>query len=114
MDSSFIRCGRLPVFSSCSITPVTISSLIPSVSILILSVAPGEGGGVCSYAVLPLLLGLSTAKETDLVEEDVDNRGRNAAVGEASSDACDRFIFLAGGCGGEECVPVAALEMERR
>lgn len=90
------------------------SSLIPSVSILVLLVAPGEGGGVCSYAVLPLLLGLSTAKETDFVEEDVDDRGRDAVVGEASSDVCERLTFLAGGCGGDESVPATAFEMEGR
>lgn len=48
VESSLIRCGRLPVFSSCSMTPVTISSLIPLVSIFLQFVAPGEGGGVCS------------------------------------------------------------------
>ena len=46
--SSLMRCGLLPVFSNCSMTPVTISSLMPSVSILVSYDAPGEGGGVCS------------------------------------------------------------------
>lgn len=48
VESSLIRWGRLPVFSSCSMTPMTMSSLIPLMSILVLSVAPGDGGGVCS------------------------------------------------------------------
>ena len=95
-------------------TPITISSLIPSVSILEMLVAPGDGGGVCSKAVLPLLLGLSAAKETDLVEDDVDERGRDVVVGEASSDVCDRLTFFAGGCGGEDSMAVAALGIEGR
>lgn len=90
------------------------SSLIPLVSILVLFIAPGEGGGVCSNAVLPLFLGLSTAKETDFVEEEVDDRGRDAVVGEASSAVCERLIFLAGGCGGDESAPLAGLEIEGR
>jgi len=95
--SSLIRCGLLPVFSSCSITPVTISSLIPSVSILLWFWAPGEGGGVCSYAFLPLLLGRS-AKETALVAEDaVDDRGRDGEVGVVACDGCDRLTFFVGG-----------------
>lgn len=90
------------------------SSWIPSRSILFRLVAPGEGGGVCSYAALPLLLGRSAAKETDLVEEDVVfDRGRDTMVGEASSEVCDRLTFLVGGCGDDSAV-VAALEMEGR
>ena len=46
--SSLIKCGLFPVFSNCSITPTTISSLIPSVSTLRSVYAPGEGGGVFS------------------------------------------------------------------
>lgn len=48
VESSLIKCGLLPVFSSCSITPTTISSLMPSVSTLLSVDARGEGGGVCS------------------------------------------------------------------
>lgn len=48
VESSLIKCGLLPVFSSCSITPITISSLMPSVSTLLSVDARGEGGGVCS------------------------------------------------------------------
>ena len=46
--NSLIKCGLFPVFSNCSITPTTISSLIPSVSTLRSVYAPGEGGGVFS------------------------------------------------------------------
>lgn len=59
------------------------SSLIPLISIFVLYIAPGDGGGVCSYAVLPLLLGRSAAKETDLVEDAVFDRGRDLVVDEA-------------------------------
>ncbi len=90
---------------------------MPSVSILLSCVGPGEGGGVCSYAVLPLLLGRSAAKETNLVEEDdVDDRGRDAEVGDASSAVCARLTFLVGGCccDGDDSAAVAALTMEGR
>ena len=79
-------------------TPVTMSSLIPSVSILLWSSGPGEGGGVCSYAFLPLLFGRS-ANETALVADDaVDDRGRDGELGDVEVDVCDRLTFLAGGC----------------
>ena len=62
------------------------------------SAAPGEGGGVCSYAALPLLFGRS-AKETVLVEDEaVDDRCRSGETGEDVLDACDRFTFFVGGC----------------
>ena len=99
--SSFIRCGRLPVFSSCCITPRTISSLISDVSTLDHPSAPGEGGGVCSYAARPLLLGRS-ANETDLVCDDaVDDLCRVDGVGgDGELVLCVRFAFLVGGgCG---------------
>jgi len=52
---SRMRCGRFPVFSSCSMTPTTMSSLIPSMSTLRnCGFKPGEGGGVCSTAGLLL------------------------------------------------------------
>lgn len=51
MDNSLIKCGLLPVFSNCSITATTMSSLIPSVSIL-RTLSDGEGGGVCSVTLL--------------------------------------------------------------
>ena len=43
--SSFTRCGRLPVASSCWIVAITMSSLIPSRSTLWLPSAAGDGGG---------------------------------------------------------------------
>ena len=113
VESSLIRWGRLPVFSSCSMTPTTMSSLMPSMSILASFIAPGEGGGVCSYAVLPLLLGRSVANETDFVaDEAVFDRGRDVVGVEASSAVCDRLTFLAGG--EDDSAAVVALEMEGR
>ena len=77
-------------------TPITISSLIFSVSTLISVVDGGDGGGVSSYAALPLDFGLS-AKETTLTEDDeIDDRGLDDDVGD-DSDVCDRLIFLIGG-----------------
>ena len=71
---------------------------MPSKSILTLVLAPGEGGGVCSYAARPLLLGRS-AKVTDLVEEAVDDRGRDGSMGDdvVEVEVCDRFAFFEGG-----------------
>ena len=60
--------------------------------------APGEGGGVCSYAALPLLFGRS-ANDTVLVDdEDVDDRCLGGEVGDVVLDVCDRFTFFVGGC----------------
>ena len=96
--NSFIKCGLLPVFSSCSMTPTTISSLTLSVSMRLSSAAPGDGGGVCSYAALPLLFGRS-AKETVLVEDEaVDDRCLRGEIGEDVFDVCDRLTFFVGGC----------------
>ena len=96
--NSFIKCGLLPVFSSCSMTPTTMSSLTLSVSMRPSSAGPGDGGGVCSYAALPLLLGRS-AKETVLVEDEVvDDRCLSGELGEDVFDVCDRLIFFVGGC----------------
>ena len=87
---------------------MTISSLIPSVSTLVIPEAPGEGGGVLSYAALPLLFGRS-AKETFLVDDDVDDRGRVDDVGDGDVDECDLLTFLVGGC----CVSVVTEDLER-
>lgn len=98
VESSLIKCGLFPVFSSCSITPTTISSLMPSVSTLLSVEARGEGGGVCSYATRPLLLGRS-AKDTALVEFEVaDDFGLDGSMDEGEVEVCDLFIFFAGGC----------------
>ena len=58
--------------------------------------APGEGGGVFSYAARPLLLGRS-AKVTDLVDEAVDDRGRDGVVGDDEVEVCYRLAFFEGG-----------------
>lgn len=44
----------------------------------------------------------------------MDDRGRNAIVGDAWSAVCARLTFFVGGCGGEESAAVAALAMEGR
>lgn len=77
-------------------TPITISSLMPSVSILMLPQAPGEGGGVWSYVALPLLLGRS-ANETVLVDDVVNDRGRDDETGDDELDVCDLLTFFVGG-----------------
>lgn len=94
-------------------TPTTMSSLIPSVSILLSVEARGEGGGVFSYAARPLLLGRS-AKETALVEFEVaDDFSLDGDVGEGDVEVCDLLIFLLGGCCGIS-VGGEALEIEGR
>ena len=75
--------------------------------------APGEGGGVFSYAALPLLFGRS-ANETDLVcDEAVEERFRLDGVGGIDDvGLCVRLAFLLGGCCGS--AGVEDLEMEGR
>ena len=63
-----------------------------------LPAAPGDGGGVLSYAALPRLLGRS-AKETFFVMQDVEDRGRDDDTGDGELDECERFIFFVGGWG---------------
>lgn len=92
-------------------TPMTISSLMPSVSILMLPLAPGEGGGVWSYAALPLLLGRS-ANETVLADDKVDDRGRDDETGDGEFDECDLLTFFVGG--GWESEGMADLGREGR
>ena len=111
--SSLIKCGRLPVFSSCSMTPVTMSSLMLSVSTLLSKGARGEGGGVFSYAALPLLFGRSAKETTFGCDEDVEDRGPVDVVGEEEFEGCDRLIFLVGGGCGVSVVD-AALDTEGR
>lgn len=98
--SSLIKCGRFPVFSSCSMTPTTMSSLIPSVSTLLTEVAPGEGGGVFSYAALPLLFGRSAKETTFACDEPIEDRDFDGVVGDDESEVCDRLTFFVGGCCG--------------
>ena len=100
VESSLIKCGLFPVFSSCSITPTTMSSLIPSVLTFLSVEARGDGGGVCSYTARPLLRGRS-AKDTALTGFEVaDDFGLAGDVGEGELEECDRLIFFVGGCGG--------------
>ena len=113
VESSLIKCGLLPVFSSCSITPTTISSLMPSVSTLLSVEARGEGGGVFSYATRPLLLGRS-ANDTALVEFEVaEDFGLDGDMGEREFEVGDLFIFFVRGCWGTS-VAGDALEIEGR
>jgi len=72
--SSFNKCGRFPVFSSCSITATTISSFILSVSIFIAVGSRSDGGGVVSRRRL------AVGKGSCLIFGDKDFKG---AVGEA-------------------------------
>ena len=92
---------------------MTISSLIPSVSILTPSAAPGEGGGVCSYVMRPLLFGRS-AKVTVLEDEEVvvDDLGRPTVAMGGGLDGCDRLTRFAGGCC--DSVGTEGFESERR
>ena len=98
--SSFTRCGLLPVFSSCCIAPITISSLMPSVSTLFAPSLPGDGGGDNSTA----RFGFSS-----LILMVVVLGGLIMPEG-GDSEPCDRFGFFTGGSspstivlGGEGC-----------
>lgn len=98
-DNSLTRCGLFPVFSSCCIAPTTISSLIPSVSILLSPSRAGDGGGDSSTA----LFGFSS-----LILIVVVLGGLMSPVGDA--EPCERLLFFDGGSspsttvlGGEGC-----------
>lgn len=89
--SSLSRWGRFPVFSSCWMTPTTISSSMPCVSTLACAESPpGEGGGVS--ASRPELFGRCSSKA----------RSGRVFDGEVSDDVldpeCERFCFFAGCC----------------
>ena len=65
-------------------------------SIFVSDSAPGDGGGVCSYAFRPTVGG--GANVTDFVDDDaVEDLGRDGVTGDEVLDVCDRFAFLAGG-----------------
>lgn len=81
---------------------------MPSVSILAVSDAPGEGGGVLSNTALPPLFGWS-ANDTFFVDDAVDDRGRVDKVGDGEFDGCDLFTFLVGGC----CVSAVRVGLDR-
>ena len=93
--SSLTKCGRLPVCSSCRIVPTTISSLIPSTSILLHPSAAGEGGGE------RVTLGLGR-DDASLMRMVVDRGGlMRPGVDEAECGAaCARLVFLTGGSSG--------------
>lgn len=86
-ESSLTKCGLLPVFSSCWIAPTTISSLMPSMSILLSPSLSGDGGGDNAAPRLGFCSFMRMAVE----------RGglMSPMVGEALP--CDRFDFLTGG-----------------
>lgn len=97
--SSLMRCGRFPVLLSCSKTPATISSFTFVKSIFISVEAPGEGGGVCSYAfLLPLLLlkGRS-ANVTVFVDTTICGVADASVFDDGSVEECSRLIRF------EEC-----------
>lgn len=100
--SSFSRCGRFPVFSSCSMTPTTMSSSIPCVSILKPLVAPGEGGGVCCATRDRSPSCFTTFGRDDGCDE---GRGGGGEAEDAADDEWDevvweRFVRFAGGSEG--------------
>lgn len=68
---------------------------MPSVSILTSAKYRGDGGGVSSYAALPLLFGRS-ANETTFAEEF--DRGLDGDIDDGEFEVCDCFRFFAGGC----------------
>lgn len=85
--SSLSRWGRLPVFSSCSMTPTTISSSMPCVSTFACPDSPpGDGGGVS--ATRPELLGRCSSKRRA--------RARGGDVIEDVEFECVRLTFFAG------------------
>jgi hypothetical protein len=85
--SSLSKWGRLPVFSSCSITPTTISSSMPWVSTFAdPDSPPGDGGGVSTTR--PELLGLCSSKRK------AEGRGGDGSADESEPE-CERFCFLA-------------------
>lgn len=88
-------------------TAITISSLIPSVSILGRScTSPGEGGGVCSAGPGRLWGLWSTSSSFGETGFEI---GEEMGVGLSSS--CDRFTLLGGG--GRTSALGVDLEFER-
>ena len=89
--SSLTKCGRLPVFSNCSITPTTMSSLIPSVSILGATRSAGDGGGVCS------MVARRPEGRTDCRFTWVEEVEEAEGSGDSEPAWCDLLTFLGGG-----------------
>jgi hypothetical protein len=90
---SLIRCGRFPVFSSCSITAMTMSSLIPSVSTFRPG-APsfGDAGGVYPAAALDTIFAVGWSIEGEPALERGEETGDRG-----SSPSWERFTFFVGG-----------------
>lgn len=92
LASSRTRCGRLPVFSSCSMAETTTSSLIPSVSILrgtaSRSSLSGDGGGVGSCAA---------RVAGDCCPSTGSCCCLASTSGGGDNESCDRLTFLDGG-----------------
>jgi len=105
--SSLTRCGLFPVLSSCLNAPTTMSSLMPSVSILLSPSRKGEGGGDNSATVL----GFSSFIRMFVVRGGLISPETDEVV------PCDHFVFLIGRSspstivlGGEGCdAPLARL-----
>ena len=89
-----MRCGLLPVDSSCSSTATTTSSLMPSLSILLFEMPRGEGGGVVLVMAAADVCCRSLADDAFL-----DLRGEAGVELEEAREliVCDRFTRLAGG-----------------
>ena len=104
--SSLTSCGLFPVFSNCSITPVTTSSLIPCVSIRTSHDGTGDGGGVSSYLMVDFdRCSILTCGTGGCAIENDDNVDDDAL--------CDRLSFFDGGrsviAGLVDVVAVAAM-----
>lgn len=97
--SSLIRCGLLPVFSSCLRTATTTSSLTPSVSSLVSwCELGGDGGGVCSAAGpagRPADKG--GVRDCRLAGDARDTADDEDAEGVTELRVCDRLMRLGGG-----------------
>ena len=95
--SSFNRCGLFPVLSSCSMTPTTISSFMPSVSTLKPARSPGDGGGVVSATRLAVDRSRSCLIFGDDDDEEALGEGMVGDCDGAELELSQRFNFLAGG-----------------
>lgn len=102
MAISLIKCGLLPVFSSCSMTEITTSSLIPSKSIFLCWMTwPGDGGGVCSICLF------------GCCDSILSTGGVSRGVGNGDGVLCSRLIRFEGGCSVLWSMDGDALELVR-
>jgi len=104
--SSLMRWGLLPVFSSCSMTEITTSSLMPSRSIFrYATTSPGDGGGVWAPALVWTGCGFEAARSEEGVRR-----------GEGSGDglSCSLLTRLVGGAASREtCSGESGFDAER-